>query len=96
MALDTLGARLKHAREARKRGSAELSIAIGASHGLVSEVERGRSKSLQAETAIVLARALDVPVEWLVLGEGPDPIAAAKPSAAKPSAAKAKRTKATP
>ena len=85
----TLGERLKHAREARQRGSAELSIAVGASHGLVSEIERGRSKSVQAELAIALARALEVPIEWLVLGEGPDPTAT--PKAAKAKTAKPKK-----
>lgn len=87
MPLDTLAERMRAAREARGLGSSQLALSVGGSHSLVSEVERGKSKSLQADTAIKLARALSVPVEWLVLGEGPSPFAPTP----KPKTAIAKR-----
>lgn len=81
--VDTIGTRLRLAREARELGSAELSLGIGCSHGFVSEVERGKSKSVQADIAIRLARALNVPIVWLVLGEGKSPSFTARRKAAR-------------
>jgi transcriptional regulator with XRE-family HTH domain len=69
MADSTLAERLKEAREARGLGSVELSLKVG-SHALVSSIEQGKTENLKADTAIKLARELNVPVEWLVLGEG--------------------------
>jgi transcriptional regulator with XRE-family HTH domain len=71
MASSTLASRLKRARELRGIGVADLGVRVGMSRGFVSEVERGNTRKLMAETALKLARQLGVRVEWLVLGEGP-------------------------
>lgn len=42
-------------------------------HATVSLLESGRQTALDAETAVRLARALGVTVEWLVTGTDPTP-----------------------
>ncbi len=56
--LDTVGERLKWARLRAERGSAELSIAAGMSHGAVSRFEAMGGSNLEAATAFRLAAEL--------------------------------------
>jgi transcriptional regulator with XRE-family HTH domain len=68
---NTLASRLKRAREARGIGVVDLGLRVGMSRGFVSEIERGKTQKLLAETAIKLADELGVRVQWLVMGRGP-------------------------
>ncbi|TPK86279.1 helix-turn-helix transcriptional regulator [Mesorhizobium sp. B2-4-12] len=56
--------RLKALRNWRKLTQAELANAIGVSQGFLSDIESNRRKP-SAQTTAMLAKALDVPGEWL-------------------------------
>lgn len=66
----TLSERMAKALEHTGRTAREVSLAAGLSHATVSEVIRGETRSLQAETCFKLARVLGVRAEWLAIGEG--------------------------
>ena len=68
--LPTLAQRIAWAREKRGVTAADLSVSAGLSHSLVSRIERGDAKSLDAHTAFRLADELGVDIRWLVLGFG--------------------------
>ena len=70
------GDRLRTARKARGLSMRELADAASApeaklSHATVSLIEAGRQTALDAATAVRIARALGVTVEWLITGEPP-------------------------
>jgi transcriptional regulator with XRE-family HTH domain len=66
--LDTLGARLRHARKKRQLGQEDLAGAANESQPTISKIERGE---IQQPTSIArLAAALEV---WLELGHGDEP-----------------------
>ncbi|WP_027054789.1 helix-turn-helix domain-containing protein [Mesorhizobium erdmanii] len=56
--------RLKALRNWRKLTQAELAGAIGVSQGFLSDLESNRRKP-SAQTSAMLAKALDVPAEWI-------------------------------
>ncbi|BCG78876.1 helix-turn-helix domain-containing protein [Mesorhizobium sp. 113-3-3] len=56
--------RLKALRNWRKLTQAELARAIGVSQGFLSDLESNRRKP-SAQTSAMLAKALDVPSEWI-------------------------------
>lgn len=68
--LSSLGGRLKWARSRRGKSARELSLAIGKSQSLVGQIERGDVESPGSAVCVALAAELDVPVGWLVAGEG--------------------------
>ena len=64
------GARLKMAREAYGVSARELAKRCGLSAPAITRAENGSSKHMEAETAVLIARALHTTVEYLVTGEG--------------------------
>lgn len=79
--MDTLGERLRHAREARGWDQPELSRQSGVKVSTISEIEQGRIK--RSTFAHNLATALGIRVEWLQDNDGPMPataIAETRPS----------------
>ena len=64
-----LGPRVTQRREALGLTQTEIMLACGISQGTLSRIENGQKRSPSAETAVVIARALRVSVEWLVTGE---------------------------
>ncbi|MGX9144369.1 helix-turn-helix domain-containing protein [Mesorhizobium sp. 128a] len=56
--------RLKALRNWRKQTQAELANAIGVSQGFLSDLESNRRKP-SAQTTALLAKALDIPGEWI-------------------------------
>lgn len=64
------GLRMKQAREAKGLSMRGLAEAARTTHAMVSLVESGRQSTVDAETAVRIARVLGVTVEWLVTGEG--------------------------
>jgi transcriptional regulator with XRE-family HTH domain len=75
MTLSTIGERLRALREAAGVSAIRLSSAIGASHAVVGNIERGAAASPSAAVAARLARTLGTTVDYLVLGEGHPPSA---------------------
>jgi hypothetical protein len=63
------GDRLEAARVAAGLSMKRLAQDGGLSAGMVSRLEDGSYLTINAESAVLLARALDVSVEWLVTGE---------------------------
>lgn len=61
---------LKRAREAAGLSQAQLAKVVGVKPAAIGLIETGDTKSLKASTAVALARALGLRVEWLVEGVG--------------------------
>lgn len=87
----TLQERLIHARSLRGYSQAELARKAGCAQGTIGNVESGERKTLRELVSV--ARALEVSVDWLYDGKGPEPqtlrtggtIAEFKPSDPSPS-----------
>jgi transcriptional regulator with XRE-family HTH domain len=69
-----VGARLRQAREQWNVTTSALAEACDMRWKTLGLIEQGR-RIPRLDTAVALARALDVPVSWLVYGEGPAPFA---------------------
>ena len=65
--------RLRKARELSGLNQRQLSLAADLSEWHVSKLERDLSTSIEHTTAAKLAGALGVTLDWLVLGNGPEP-----------------------
>lgn len=74
----TLGGRIAVARRARRLTQSDLAKLVGITQSSVALLESGSSKS--SNNTMELAQALDVPVSWLVNGEGPTPFTDANDS----------------
>lgn len=68
--MKTLQERLKHARKAAVLTQAELSARSGLSQSTIAQIESGRNSG--TKFADKLAAALDVPLAWLLTGQGED------------------------
>jgi len=68
-----LGRRVAKLREAAGLSARELSLAIGASHGVIAQLEIGTIADLRSGLVLPLAKALGTTVEHLLTGEGPEP-----------------------
>lgn len=75
-ALETVAARLRHARDLRGLGRNRLSDAAGLSPAAVQWIEEHPGQSPKVDTIEKLAGALDVAPEWLAWGRGRAPRAA--------------------
>lgn len=60
--------RVRQAREKKGIGSRELDRLAGLKEGHVAVIE-GRDGALESATALKIAKALDVSLEWLISGE---------------------------
>jgi DNA-binding Xre family transcriptional regulator/predicted GIY-YIG superfamily endonuclease len=68
-----IGPRVLSARKTAGFTQTDLSERAGLERGKLSRLENGKRTQITAETAVVIARALDVSVEWLVTGEERQP-----------------------
>lgn len=68
-----LGRQVAKLREAAGLSARELSLAIGASHGVIAQLEVGTIADLRSSLILPLARALGTTVEHLLTGEGQGP-----------------------
>lgn len=70
----TIADRVRMAREAAGIGSRELDQLAHLTPGHTAMIEGRKGKAgLGAETALKLAKALGVPLDWLITGEGKSP-----------------------
>jgi transcriptional regulator with XRE-family HTH domain len=60
-------------REAAGISARKLSLAIGASHGVIAQLELGTIADLRSDLTLALARALGTTIEHLLTGNGTDP-----------------------
>lgn len=67
-AAPSLGDRLRATREARGLSLRELGRLAEVPHATLSLLENNHQAGIDARAAVSLARALDVTVEWLVMG----------------------------
>lgn len=67
-----MGARIRYARELVGLSQAALADAIGVRPTSVWRFEHDENAP-SAESAVLLARALGVTVEWIVMGDGAGP-----------------------
>ena len=65
-----LGKRVARLREPAGISARKLSLAIGASHGVIAQLESGDIVNLRGQLLLTLARALGTSPEFLLLGEG--------------------------
>lgn len=72
----TLSKRLREARQKQGLSASGLDTKAGLTRGHTWQIETGRKPKIEVETAIKLADALGVSLEWLVRGEGAGPLAA--------------------
>lgn len=70
--IETVGERLKKAREAAGLSQQQLAEQIGATRSAIAQVEGGLSNSLNAENLAKAARKLGKTAVWLATGEGPE------------------------
>ncbi|WP_425477033.1 helix-turn-helix domain-containing protein [Cognatiluteimonas weifangensis] len=65
-----LGDRIKSARERACLSQAELASQSGITQQSLSNLERGKSRSLNGDALLQMARALGCSPDWLVYGDG--------------------------
>ena len=65
-----LGDRIKSAREHASLSQAELASQCGVAQQSLSKLESGKSKSLNGDALLRMARALGCSPDWLVDGDG--------------------------
>jgi transcriptional regulator with XRE-family HTH domain len=70
-----IGLRIGQARQARGMGQVQLARAVGIAQSRISEYESGKTR-LRTELLERFAEVLDVPVTWLLTGEGDSPLQA--------------------
>lgn len=75
--MDTIGARLRYARDAADCSATALAALAGLSPAHVGMIERGDRFRLAYPTVSRLARVLGVSTDWLADGIGPTPDPAA-------------------
>ena len=63
------GSRCAMRRVGLGKNQNEVSQQCGFAVGMLSRIESGDTKYVSAETAVILARALETSVEWLVTGD---------------------------
>ena len=71
--LDTISARVKHARELRGMGTKPLSVAAGLSPAAVHHLEGHPDQDAKVGTLAALAKVLDADPCWLAFGRGRAP-----------------------
>jgi len=71
VARQTIGDRIREAREANGWSQQQLGDFVGVSRAAVSQWESGETKGLKAENLVMAAIKLRVRVEWLVFGTEP-------------------------
>ena len=69
---ETLGQRIKQAREAKGLMQKQLGTRVGKSESAVSQWENGGIREIKGPTLHKLANALGVSIDWLLSGETED------------------------
>lgn len=69
-----LGSRLRRARTRRGLTREELAVDAGISWSAIAQIESGRRQNVRPDTLSALARALRVPIEYLLHGAAPPPL----------------------
>jgi len=68
--METLGTRLRDARDRKFWTQRDLSEATGVMEATISRIENGKYRRRPTkETLVKLATALDISLEWLAFGE---------------------------
>jgi len=67
--VDSIGARLKYAREQKLLTQEDLAEAASVTEATISRMENGRSGPTRPSTARKLAAALDIDPRWLLFGD---------------------------
>lgn len=67
--MDTIGARLKQARERKVLSQENLSGLSGVTEATISRMENGKSGPTRPSTARKLAEALGIEASWLLFGD---------------------------
>lgn len=80
MTNETIGQRVRRAREAKQLHVNDLDREIGSSPGYVSRVENDQFNSVGSDKLIRMAEVLDVSLDWLMRGEGTGPVGATNPA----------------
>jgi transcriptional regulator with XRE-family HTH domain len=75
MSRTALGRRVRTARNALGLSGRALDDKAGITPGHTSSIELGVRRTVTADTAAALARALGVSLDWLISGEGEGPSA---------------------
>lgn len=70
---ETIGMRIRWAREQIKISGRELARVSGLGENTVGKIESGGSRDPSASSLIALADALGVSIDWLADGRGPTP-----------------------
>ena len=63
--------RLLVAMDAEKLSQADLARRVGVSRAAINQVVSGATKGMKPDNLVAVARALNVRVEWLAMGEEP-------------------------
>lgn len=71
MELLSFADRLQAAMDAETLNQSELAKKVGLSRSAINQLIQGTSKGMKPENLVAVARALNVRVEWLAIGELP-------------------------
>ena len=71
MELLSFSGRLQAAMDAANLNQTELAKKVGLSRSAINQLIQGTSKGMKPENLVAVARALNVRVEWLAIGELP-------------------------
>lgn len=72
--------RLLLRRKAKNLSQITLALAVGVSQAMISEIERGNSKSASGSNLFKICKILDTNLEWMLDGTGSPEIEAFAPS----------------
>jgi transcriptional regulator with XRE-family HTH domain len=73
-AREELGSRLRRARNRRGLRREDLAVESGISWSAIAQIESGRRQNVRPDTLSALARALSVPIDYLLHGTAPPPL----------------------
>lgn len=68
--METIGQRLRHAREMADKSQEDLASALGLTREAISQIERGQVKDPSVGRITALAALCDVDPSWLAFGTG--------------------------
>lgn len=71
VAVDTIGTRIKEAREAAGLNQAQLAARIGVERQAISQLESGVTKNPKPANLLKIARVTGYSIVWLIEGRGP-------------------------
>lgn len=75
-----IGERLRQIRKAKGMTQAQLAKEIGVAQSTIAEIERGMSRSANAQNLLRIAAVLETNPEWLLTGKGSPDISAFTPT----------------